>query len=168
MRILRLEAPVRREAYDADLHRFRQEVARDYAAFAANLLAYPGQRTDILGALAVARQEFDEIPKTDRRALIVPSDFLEDDRQYRFTTDRELARAATAQSLAARLRRTHNVVPRGIAVYLGALQSSDFAALGPARQRAVQAFWNEYFAQLGQQVEIRMDGTGMLATLGAR
>jgi hypothetical protein len=167
-RILRLQVPMRREAYDADLRRFHDLAGREYAVFAANLLAHPGQRTDILGALDVARQEFKAIPTTDRRRLVVLSDFLEDDGRYRFTSDPRLAKTATARQRATRLRREHGFTLAGVEVYLGALESTDFARLGPERRRAVRSFWSEYFAQPGSRTEVQLDGTGMLATLGNR
>lgn len=165
-RVLRLHAPVRREAYDIDLRRFRYEAGRDYASFAASLLAHPGQRTDILGALDVARQEFEAIPASDRRRLIVLSDFLEDDGRYRFTTDLSLATATTARQFAERLKRERGFALTGVHLYLGALGSEDFARLSPERQRTVRAFWSQYFAQAGKGAEIQLDGTGMVATLG--
>lgn len=164
-RVLRLDTPARREAYDADLRTFRDLAGREYAAFAANLLAHPGDRTDILGALDVARQELEAIPTTDRRRLVVLSDFLEDDEQKRFTTDPDLATSARARRLAASLRREHGFALTSVQVYLGALQSIDFAPLNLERQRAVQAFWSEYFAQAGKRTVIQFDGTGMLAKL---
>lgn len=167
-RILRLHAPVRREPYDADLRRFRAEARREYDGFAANLLAHPGQRTDILGALDVARQEFEAIPMSDKRRLIVLSDFLEDDGQYRFTTDPDLANSALARMLALRLRTEHGFALRGVRVCLGALNSMDFIQLRPGRRQAVRAFWGEYFAPTGSRTEIRLDGTGMLGAPGAQ
>jgi hypothetical protein len=163
-RILRLQAPVRREAYDADLRRFRADAGRQYAAFAADLLAHPGERTDILGALDVARQEFGAMPRSDRRRLIVLSDFLEDDGQYRFTTDADLATTAIARRLGERLRQQHDFALQNVHVRLGALESSDFARLDSARRSAVRAFWSEYFARTGERTDIEFDGTGMLAT----
>lgn len=165
-RILRLRAPVRRAPYDADLRRFRAEAAREYAAFASNLLAHPGQRTDILGALDVARQEFEAMPSPEMRKLIVLSDFIEDDGRYRFTSDPNLATLAGARWLAERLRRERGFALRGVGVYLGALESSDFARLDTRRRRAVRAFWSEYFALAGEKTDIQCDGTGMLKVTG--
>lgn len=164
-RVLRLQAPVRREAYDADLRRFRADAGREFAAFAANLLAHPGDRTDILGALDVARQEFDAIPSSDCRRLIVLSDFIEDDGRYRFTSDPNLASAVKARTLAAELRREHGLALTRVQVYLGALESTDLAPLGTERRSAMWSFWSEYFVQGGKRTDIQFDGTGMLAGL---
>jgi len=164
-RVLRLQAPVRREAYDTDLRRFRDLASREYAAFAADLLAHSGDRTDILGALDVARQEFEAIPGSDRRRLIVLSDFLEEDGQYRFTSDPNLASAAKARNLAAQVRREHGFTLKNAQVNLGTLESTDLAPLGSERRLAVWSFWSEYFARSGPRTRIQFDGTGMLAGL---
>ena len=50
-------------------------------------------RTDILGALDAARQEFAVLPKGVNRKLIVVSDFLEDDGTYRFVSAGSLAQS---------------------------------------------------------------------------
>jgi hypothetical protein len=164
-RVLRLRAPSRREAYDADLRRFSTEAGRQYSAFAANFLAHPGMRTDILGALDVARQEIAGIPDTDRRRLIVLSDFFEDDGRYRFSLDRNLKDAADARILANCLASEHQFVLHGARIYLCTLESGDFARLEPSRQTAVRTFWSAYFARTGRHEEVQLDGLEMLEHL---
>src|ERR1039458_6036957 len=80
-RILRLSAPIQRETYDTDLRRFQEQGRKQFAAWVAALDPHQS-RTDILGALDAARQEFPVLPKESRRKLIVVSDFLEDDGPY--------------------------------------------------------------------------------------
>jgi hypothetical protein len=161
-RVLRLRAPNRREAYDADLHRFRAGAGSQFSAFAANLLAYPGQRSDILGALDVARQEFEAIPDPRQRELVVLSDFLEDDGTYRFASNPVLHDPDDARRLAEYLQKSHSFTLHGVRIDLGGLESSDFAHLDAQRRPSVRAFWSAYFAASGQTAEIRSDGTGML------
>jgi hypothetical protein len=166
VRVLRLQAPGRRKAYDADLRRFRTETRQQLSAVSASLLAHPGRRPDILGALDVARQEFGIIPGTDRRTLIVVSDFLEDDRVYRLETDTALTDAEDAARLASCIGRTRRFTSHAVTIYLGRLESKDFARLDPQRQEAVRAFWAAYFGNSGERTEMRFDGTGMIQKFG--
>jgi hypothetical protein len=103
-RILRLTAPTQRQAYDNDLRRFQADAKKQYAAWLASLDPHQ-MRTDILGTLDVARQEFAAVLKDSDRRLIVLSDFLEDDPASRFVASPQLANPARARTLAVTLRR---------------------------------------------------------------
>jgi hypothetical protein len=161
-RVLRLTAPTEREPYDTDLRRFRSEAQRQFAAWAASLDPHQ-TKTDILGSLDVARQEFAAIPKGSERRLILVSDFIQDDGTYRFVSSGSLSSPARARDLAARLRAQHRFALQGVPLCLGRLESSDFAPLSAQRKEAVQAFWTAYLAAGDQPAEIRFDGTGILA-----
>ncbi len=161
-RILRLQAPIRREAYDADLRRFRDTAQKQLAAWTAALGAEPC-RTDILGSLDAARQELAAIPKGTTQRLIIVSDFLEDDGEYDFTSDRALGKPATAHDLASRLRAEHGFTLHGAVLCLGRLGSVQFESLAQARKEAIRAFWTAYFAEKGHTPDIQLDGVGMLA-----
>jgi hypothetical protein len=161
-RILRLSAPTQRETYDMDLRRFQEEAQKQFAAWRASFDQHQS-RSDILGALDVARQEFALLSKESNRELVVVSDFLEDDGTYRFVSAGELASPARARQLAANLREQHGFTMQGVPLCLGRLESSDFAPLSAKRKKAVQSFWTAYFAAGGEQAEIEFDGTGMLA-----
>lgn len=160
--ILRFQAPVRREAYDADLGRFRAEAQKRFVAWTTSFDPHQS-RTDILGALDAARQEASSLSARRVRRIIVVSDFLEDDGAYRFVKDQALTNPVRARELAARLRSEHGFALSGIALCLGRLESSDYAPLPEERKEAVAAFWFTYLAGSGQPPEIRFDGTGMLA-----
>ena len=164
-RILRLFAPTRRETYDADLRRFHEQARKQFAAWRASLDPHQS-RTDILGTLDAARQEFALSPKESNRKLVVVSDFLEDDGAYRFVSANSLASPARARELAAHLRKQHGFTVQGVPLCLGRLESSDFAPLSAQRKEAVQAFWTAYFATGGEPTEIQFDGTGILADTG--
>jgi len=161
-RILRLQVPVRREAYDADLRRFRDNAQKHFAAWSAALGA-ERCRTDILGSLDAARQELASVPKGDRQRLIIASDFLEDDDQYQFVTDQALASPKTARNLASELRELHAFAVDGTQICLGRLESVQFEYLSSSRKEAIRVFWSAYFAQDGRAPEIQLDGVGMLA-----
>lgn len=157
-RVLRFHAPAEREAYDADLRRFRHQADKQLGAFANELLQSPVKRTDILGALDVARQEFEAAPRGDRRTLIVLSDFLEDDGSCSFVNAPQLANKASAARFAQTLQEQHRFHLQDAAVQFGGLEGDDLANLSPARREAVHAFWEEYFRAAGVKAEIRIDG----------
>jgi hypothetical protein len=161
-RVLHLSAPTHRETYDTDLRRFQATTQKQFAAWIASLDPHQS-RTDILGALDAARQEFAVLPNGTNRKLDVVSDFIEDDGTYNFVSAGPLANPARARELAARLREQHGFTLQGVPLYLGRLESSDFARLPAQRKKAVQAFWAAYFADGGKPREIQFDGTGMLA-----
>jgi hypothetical protein len=160
--ILRLSAPTQRETYDTDLRRFHEQARKQWIAWASSLDPHQS-RTDILGALDAARQEFAVLPNGINRNLVVVSDFLEDDGTYRFVSAGSLANPGRARDLAAHLREQHGFTLHGVPLCLGRLESSDFAPLAAQRKEAVQAFWTAYFAAGGEPTEIRFDGTGILA-----
>ena len=163
-RILCLSAPTQRETYDTDLRRFHEQARKQFATWIASLDEHQS-RTDILGALDAARQEFAAIPNGMNRKLVVVSDFLEDDGTYRFVSARSLTSPAYARQLAARLHAQHGFTLQGVPLCLGRLESSDFAPLAAQRKEAVQAFWTTYFAAGGEKTEIQFDGTGILADM---
>jgi hypothetical protein len=161
-RILRLSAPTQRETYDTDLRRFQEQARKQFAAWIASLDKHQS-RTDILGALDAARQEFAVLPNGMNRKLVVVSDFLEDDGTCRFVSAGSLANPGRARDLAAHLREQNGFTLHGVPLCLGRLESSDFAPLSAQRKEAVQAFWEAYFAAGGESTQIQFDGTGILA-----
>ena len=161
-RVLRLVAPTKREPYDTDLRRFQTDAKRQFAAWAASLDPHQ-TRTDILGALDAARQEFATVPKEDERRLIVVSDFIEDDGTYNFVSASPLVSAARAEELAAYLHKEHGFALQNVTLCLGRLESIDFAHLSAKRKEAIQAFWSAYLTEAHEPAEIKLDGTGMLA-----
>ncbi|MFZ0272496.1 MAG: hypothetical protein WB524_22950 [Acidobacteriaceae bacterium] len=161
-RTLFLQAPTIRESYDADLRSFRKDAAARFTTW-VSMLGAEREKTDILGSLDLARQEIDALPSTSERRLVVVSDFLEDDGQYRFTTEPSLVNRRRAEALAARLRAMHGFAVHGVAVCLGRLESADFPSLSPERKAAVAAFWAAYLAPLRFGPTIQIDPTGTLA-----
>jgi hypothetical protein len=160
-RILRLVVPTERQAYDNDLRRFQADAKKQYAAWLASLDTHQ-MRTDILGALDIARQEFVALPENSDSHLIILSDFLEDDSSYRFVSSPQLANAERAREFAVELRIDRNFALPEVPVCLGRLESSFFAPLSPQRKEAVKAFWAEYLDDRGQVPALRFDGTELL------
>ena len=161
-RILRLSAPTQRETYDADLRRFHEQARKRLVAWASSLDPHQS-RTDILGALDAAQQELLLLPKEPNPKLIVVSDFLEDDGTYRFVSAGELATPEHGRQFGAQLREQRGFKMQRVPLYLGRLESTDFAPLSLQRREAVDAFWAAYFAAGREHAEIQFDGTGIVA-----
>jgi hypothetical protein len=161
-RILRLVAPTERQAYDNDLRKFQEDAKKRYDNWLASLDQHQ-TRTDILGSLEVAWQEFAVSPKNADRRLIVLSDFLEDDPSYRFVSSPQIANADRARAFAVILRTGQKFSIPGVPVCFGRLESSEFSQLSPKRKKAVEVFWTEYLNDRGQAPVLRFDGTGMLS-----
>ena len=161
-RILRLDAPTMRQAYDADLRKFRESAKQQFATWAAAHEGAERSRTDLLGSLDAARQALASSPKGSALRLVVVSDFIEDDGQFNFASNPALASTSRARALASRLRTAHGFSLRGVPVCLGRLESVDFTLLSPKRQKAIDAFWETYLADGSHTPEIVIDGLGML------
>jgi hypothetical protein len=84
-RILRPSAPTQLEACNTDLRRFQEQAEKQFAAWIKSLGKHQ-YRTDTLGALDAAEQEFALLPNGMDRKLVVVSDFLEDDGTYNFAS----------------------------------------------------------------------------------
>ena len=160
-RILRLFAPTEREAYDADLRRFRNDASNRFALWTATVQV-ESDRTDIFGALDAARQELGSLPKGTRRRLILVSDLLEDDGEYDFATDSSLANPSRAHRLASRLRAAHGFSLQGTPLCVGRLASIDYGRLAPERRTAIEMFWKIYLTDGGRPPEIQIDGVGII------
>jgi hypothetical protein len=161
-RILRFTAPTERQAYDNDLRRFQADAKKQYTAWLDSLDSHQ-MKTDILGTLDIARQEFAASPQGADQRLIILSDFLEDDPSYQFVHAPQVANATRARALAVEIRTDRQFVLQGVHVCLGRLESGDFAPLSSQRKEAVHAFWAEYLDDRGQAPVLRFDGTGIIS-----
>jgi len=151
--IVRLEAPVRREPYDHDLLLFREQAHGQLHAMRESAMAHPAVRTDILGTLDVAKQEFEaDSGARSKRFLHIFSDFIEDDGAYHFSRDAALTSDAKAWNLAKSLRKERDFTLGGVYSRLDNLPSIDFPNLPPQRQQAVRAFWKEYLRSINPSV----------------
>jgi hypothetical protein len=149
--VLTLAAPIARQPYDYDLVEFRanaqMEIAMSQKAFADR----PSKHTDILGAIAIAREELasaaeDARPPFGSLTLYVFSDFIEDDGTYRFGSEAEAGRRREAAEFARRLQcERHTNFPASVRVRLVEVESSELARIRPERQRWIRAFWEAYF-----------------------
>jgi len=161
-RIIRFEVPIERRAYDADLHDFQRRLEASLAEMRANALAHPQLKTDILGSITVAAQEFEAMPGKSDRLLIVLSDFIQEDDGVDFRRDGHLANPASARDFVQKLLKTHPIDFQNTRAYLGLLRSSEYTRLGISRRAALHEFWIEYFATCGAQARFAADGIGLI------
>jgi hypothetical protein len=75
--------------------------------------------------------------------LIIMSDFLEDEGQLNFVTNRSMTSTPTARALAKREAAKHELGIRGATVHLTRLHSRESGSLPSSRIDAVDAFWHE-------------------------
>jgi hypothetical protein len=141
-RILRYELPPvkKREAYDADIRKISVKVGDDLARLEKEAVIHPSLHTDIVGTTRAALKSFSSAP-SDKR-LIILSDFIQDDEQYCFTSDRRLSEPRSAAELAGKIKREIGGNALSVAVAMGRLRSAEFGRLPPNRRRAIDAFWH--------------------------
>jgi len=148
--IVRLYVPSRREPYDHDLATFRQQAHGRIETMREVAFAHPSSRTDVLGALDVAKQEFEESQeypqKGRKRTLVIFSDFIEDDGVYQFACAPALTSASGARGLAERLKKENGRAFDDVHIRFNTLDSNDLRSLTPRRQKTIQAFWSDYLS----------------------
>ncbi len=160
-KILHVRPPSRREAYDQDRIRFAGQVKSLLERVQADALAHPGGKTDILGTIDVAGEEFAIDAPGTARVLVILSDFLQDDDALNFSAHDAMRSPACAQVLARQLARDKHLAD-GVRVFLGLLSSTDLKRLDHQRREAIQAFWREYFVADGSKPTTFTDGPAML------
>jgi len=161
-KIMRFEVPASRQAYDKDLRDFRSKLNASLTEMRANAIARPGSKTDILGAVALAEQEFNLNTDHSTKLLAILSDFIEEDRQFDFRTDNAISGVGSVQKFATQQAQMENIKLEKIEVYLGLLKSSEFAALERSRRNAIKGFWIQYFNHTGAHPRFFDDGPGLL------
>jgi hypothetical protein len=163
-KILRFEVPANRQAYDTDLRDFHSKLNTSLKEMETNAVRHPGSKTDILGAIALAKQELTIRPQESRQALIILSDFIQEDEEVDFRTDHNFTNAITVQRFAeGRVARDDTRIQK-VDVYLGLLKSHEFMALDKMRRDAVKKFWIEYLKNKSTSVQFVADGIGMLSS----
>lgn len=161
-KILRFEVPANRQAYDTDLRDFRNKLNASLKEMQAAAVARPGAKTDILGAIALAEQEFNLHTDQSAKLLAILSDFIEEDQQFNFRIDSVISGAAPVQRFATRQAWTGDIRLKKVKVYLGLLKSSEFTSLRRSRRNAIKRFWIQYFNDIEAQAEFFDDGPGLL------
>jgi hypothetical protein len=164
-RIIHFEVPINRQAYDSDLRGFRAKLATSLEELKTAAVADPGAKTDILGSIALAGQEFQLETSSDTKLLAILSDFIQDDANFNFTTDPRLNNRAFTKIFAIQVAQDGACNFRGMRVYLGLMRSNEYAKMSRTRRQRIQEFWVHYFTSVGGQPRFVTDGPELLRTL---
>ncbi len=156
--IIRFEVPARRQAYDSDLSMFREKLKRGLTTMRQTASAHPGSKTDILGSMELAQQEFHGVPGQSRQMLFVLSDFIQEDRDLDFRTDQRMASTLTARDFAKHITTTASSEFTKVEVFLGLLRSKEYVTLSRKRRAAIRGFWLQYFSSCDVQPVYEIDG----------
>lgn len=164
-RILRFDVPVNRQAYDSDLRDFQRRLQTSIKEMSTNAAANPGSKTDILGSVGLAEQEFRADGSGGKHILIVLSDFIQDDGEENFGATVRLRDLEQAKMFSQQAAQRDDLSFREVNVYLGLLRSAEYARLSKTRRTALKVFWMAYFKTLGGTPEFVTDGVGFLENL---
>jgi hypothetical protein len=160
--ILHFEVPANRQAYDTDLRTFRSKLNASLKEMQTNAMAHPGAKTDILGAVLLAEQEFNLYDNHSMKVLAILSDFIQEDRQFDFRTDHNLSSAAFVQKFAQRQAQSRSIRLDKTKAYLDFLKSHEFSTLENSRREAIKRFWIEYFNNIGAHPKFFDGGATLL------
>lgn len=160
---IRLKVSEKREAFDADLKKFINEIAQRLDEMQNSGKTY--QQTDLFGTLRIAQDEITVTEKENRRVfLVVLSDMVNSSKEILFEKDAIFQRTETAKKYAEKLMQNKNSEWRGINIYLGLMESTDLRQMPNERREAVREFWQEYFRLGGvDSYQFATDGTGQLS-----
>jgi hypothetical protein len=161
-RILRFTLPNSRQAYDSDLRDFRARLQKALAEMEAAAIAHPGSKTDILGSIVLAEQEFQANSEQSKSLLLILSDFIQEDREIDFRKDKRLATVEAAQALAKDHLAVSHSSFTNVSVFLGLLKSREYAALDWRRRNAINGFWIQYLGGAKIGPRFVADGIGLL------
>ena len=160
--ILRMSVPLNRQPYDQDLQVFRKTFRQALHVLHDHARAHLFDKTDILGSVDLAAQEFAPDDEHIQKRLIVLSDFIEEDETLDFRTAPALAGENSARQLASRRARNIPQIST-VSVFLGSLQSNELDRLPKPRRQAIREFWLEYFNNEKTHPVFATDGPGMSA-----
>ena len=160
--ILRMNVPLNRQPYDQDLQVFRKTFRQALHVLHDHARAQLFDKTDILGSVDLAAQEFAPDDEHIQKRLIVLSDFIEEDETLDFRTAPALAGENSARQLASRLARNIPQIST-VSVFLGSLQSNELDRMPKVRRQAIREFWLEYFKNEKTHPVFATDGPGMSA-----
>jgi hypothetical protein len=164
-RILRFEVPPNRQPYDGDLKNFRDKLGASLTQLQGHAAAHPGAKTDILGSVSLAEQEFQVSASGSNRILVILSDFIHEDSDLNFRSDSRLRTSANSTKFSQQIVRQEGLTFRGTHVYLGLLRSEEYKSLSGERKSAIRAFWMGYFKVSGAYAQFESDGPGLLGTV---
>jgi hypothetical protein len=161
-RIIRLEVPTNRQAYESDLRHFAATLRSALEDLKFSTMKNPGTQTDLLGSISVAEQEIRSNSGSLTSVVVILSDFIQEDSEINFLRDGRLNNKSTAKEFAAQLAKRERLDFGGTPVYLGLLKSNEYAGCDRSRRSAIQELWIGYFTSLNSVPEFADDGVGLL------
>ncbi len=163
-RVLRFHKPTDRSAYDADLVRFSKYVQQALQEFRVRTVGSPTSKTDIFGSIRMASDEFATMPGKER-ALVIFSDFIEDDGEVDFKIDLRLKHLESAAQYAAS---EANIIPGmhdSTKVFLVPMRSNELIGLSRQRRGAIRLFWLKYFTNRGLEPVLMTDSASLPSSM---
>jgi hypothetical protein len=165
-KVIRIHLNEERQVYDSDLIALARDVTEKIERMQAEGIANPYQHSDIFGAADLAAEELSTEKGKVRKAIVILSDFIQDDSRFNFNTSPDVANGKSASELAKKLAASRNSRFTGTSLYLGFLRSKDLRKMQNGRRDAVQLFWKEYFAGAGAQpISSAIDGPGQIPSV---
>ncbi len=161
-RIIRLTLPMDRQTFDQDLKAFGITLQKQLDELHAAAIAHPGDRTDILGALRLVREELETDKAGTGKTLVILSDFIQDDGRFNFKILAALSRSGLARDFAIQTQKDNPLTLPATRVFLGRLRSRDLGTLDEPRRNAIQQFWTQYFNLAACKVQVATDGPAMV------
>jgi len=157
-----MAVPLNRQPYDQNVQTFRKNFRQALHALHDKAKAHLFDKTDIIGSVDLAAQEFTADDTHIQKRLIVLSDFIEEDDTLNFRTTPALAKETSARQLASRMAKNIPQIPAAT-VFLGSLQSKELDQMSKARRQAIREFWLEFFKNEKSHPVFATDGPGMSA-----
>jgi hypothetical protein len=160
-KIMRFEVPANRQAYDTDLRGFRNKLNYSMKEMQADAIAHPAAKTDIFGSIGLGAQEF-QTNVESQKVLLILSDFIQEDRELDFRTDKRLNSVSSGRNFAKTLMEKNNIQLPHITIFLGLLRGGEYVNLSATRRRAIQEFWIQYLESAGNHPNFTVDGVNAL------
>lgn len=146
--VVRLDLPRERTAYDHDLVERRQTFQKALERLKLSALQGRFEKSDIIGTVGIASQEFSADPPRTTKELVILSDFVHEEPDLNFQTAPALADKKAARGLAEKIVAASSTFQH-VDVLLAEAKSPVVARLSKPRRAAIKAFWMLFFERQG-------------------
>lgn len=160
--IIRFEIPKNRQAYDSDLKGFKEKLRKSLEALRLNAVTHPGAKTDILGSISLAYEDFQSHGSSSINSMLILSDFIEEDPELDFRRSERVENAQSAAQFAVQVAAGDSFNFTNVSIYLGLLRSREYSALSRRRRMGIETFWINYFKAIGGRANFATDGPSLL------
>lgn len=160
--VIRVKVSNRREAFDNDLNRFYSDLDHKLTAM-FDEKNY--SNTDLFGALDVANAEA-KLTNGELQEIVIflLSDMINSTSEIRFERSGFFEKVDSAKAYAKERIHKKGTNWNVDAVYVGLIESSEMQRMSEARQEAIRAFWEEFFATGGvRKLQFSIDGPGQIS-----